>query len=352
VSATSKKFSFANSATDTIILVLPNPQISIVAPLYNETESFPRLISRLNAVMDNSSLTIEVVLVDDGSRDNTAVLMQQLALTDSRYQCVFLSRNYGHQIALTAGIASACGTEALFIIDGDLQDPPELLTEFYQKYQEGYDVVYAVRKKRKEIWFKRAAYSLFYRFMRSISYVDLPLDSGDFSLISRRVADVLNQMPEESRFIRGMRSWIGFRQIGVEYERDARLDGESKYSFSMLQRLAYNGIFNFSEYPVKIITRMGMITIGIALVYLIQTLIKRFIYHDVPQGFTALLFVIVLFSGVQLIALGLIGEYVLRIFFQAKGRPLYVIREVIREQQRQPLPGLFTSPPPVSQHTT
>lgn len=324
---------------------MANPQISIIAPLYNETDSFPRLVARLNAVMEASPLTIEVVLIDDGSRDNTAVLMQQLALTDSRYQCVFLSRNYGHQIALTAGIASACATEALFIIDGDLQDPPELLTEFYQKYQEGYDVVYAVRKKRKENWFKRIAYAAFYRFMRSISYIDMPLDSGDFSLISRRVADVLIQMPEESRFIRGMRSWIGFRQTGVEYERDARQAGESKYSFKMLQRLAYNGIFNFSEYPVKIITRMGMFTLGIAGLYLIQTLIKRFVYHDVPQGFTALLFVIILFSGVQLIALGLIGEYVLRIFFQAKGRPLYVVREVIRQQQRQPLQG-FTSPKP------
>ncbi|GAB4031335.1 glycosyltransferase family 2 protein [Spirosoma jeollabukense] len=287
--------------------------------------------------MDASPLAIEVVLIDDGSRDDTAALMQQLALTDVRYQCVFLSRNYGHQIALTAGIATACATEALFIIDGDLQDPPELLTEFYKKYKEGYDVVYAVRKKRKENWFKRTAYASFYRLMRSISYVDVPLDSGDFSLISRRVADVLNKMPEESRFIRGMRSWIGFRQIGVEYERDARLAGESKYSFKMLQRLAYNGIFNFSEYPIKIITRIGMVTIAVAVIYLIQTLIKRFVYHDVPQGFTALLFAIVLFSGLQLIALGLIGEYVLRIFFQAKGRPLYVIREVIRDKERQPL---------------
>lgn len=318
-------------------MTLPNPQISIVAPLYNETESFPRLVARLNAVMESSPLAIEVVLIDDGSRDDTAVLMQQVALTDSRYQCVFLSRNYGHQIALTAGIAAARGQEALFIIDGDLQDPPELLMEFYQKYQEGYDVVYAVRKKRKENWFKRTAYASFYRMMQSISYVDLPLDSGDFSLISRRVADVLNQMPEESRFIRGMRSWIGFRQTGYEYERDARIAGESKYSFKMLLQLAYNGIFNFSEYPVKVITRLGMLTIGVALVYLIQTLIKRFVYHDVPQGFTALLFVIVLFSGVQLIALGLIGEYVLRIFFQAKGRPLYVLRDIIRDGQRQPL---------------
>ena len=285
--------------------------------------------------MESTPLTIEVVLIDDGSRDHTPALMQQLALSDGRYHCVFLSRNYGHQMALTAGMAAARATEALFIIDGDLQDPPELLTEFYQKYKEGYDVVYAVRKKRKESFFKRLAYSAFYRFMRSISYVEIPLDSGDFSLISRRVADVLNQMPEESRFIRGMRSWIGFRQIGVEYERDARVAGEPKYSFKMLRKLAYNGIFNFSEYPIKLVTRLGMITMGISGLYLVQTLIKKYFYGDVPQGFTATLFVITLFSGVQLIALGMIGEYVLRIFFQTKGRPLYVVREVIRQQQRQ-----------------
>ena len=292
--------------------------------------------------MDASPLTIEVVLIDDGSRDSTAALMQQVALTDGRYQCVFLSRNYGHQIALTAGIAAACALQALFIIDGDLQDPPELLTDFYAKFREGYDVVYAVRIKRKENWFKRVAYSLFYQFMRSVSYVEIPLNSGDFSLISRRVADVLNQMPEESRFIRGMRSWVGFRQTGVEYERDARQAGVSKYSFRMLRKLAYNGVFNFSEYPIKLVTRLGMITFGVALLYLIQTLVKKYVYGDVPQGFTALLFVIVLFSGVQLMALGMIGEYVLRIFFQMKGRPLYVVRELIRRQERQLIAGANT----------
>lgn len=314
---------------------MSEPQISIVAPLYNESESFPHLVTRLNALMDTTPLTIEVVLIDDGSRDNTATLMQQLALADGRYHCVFLSRNYGHQIALTAGLAAAKGTEALFIIDGDLQDPPELLTQFYDKLNEGYDVVYAVRKKRKEGWFKKMAYFMFYRFMRSISYVDIPLDSGDFSMISRRVANVLNQMPEESRFIRGMRSWIGFRQVGLEYERDARVAGEPKYSFKMLRRLAYNGIFNFSEYPIKFVTRLGMFAILVALVYLIFNLVKKYYFGGVPQGFAALVFLITLFSGVQLIALGLIGEYVLRIFFQTKGRPLYVVREIIRQKERQ-----------------
>jgi len=313
---------------------LSEPQISIVAPLYNERESFPHLIPRLNALMDASPLSIEVVLIDDGSRDNTAELMQQVALADSRYHCVFLARNYGHQIALTAGMAAARGTEGLFIIDGDLQDPPELLPTFYEKLKEGYDVVYAIRKKRKEGFFKRTAYFLFYRFMRSISYVDIPLDSGDFSLISRRVATILKKMPEESRYIRGMRSWIGFRQIGVEYERDARAAGESKYSFKMLRNLAYNGIFNFSEYPIKFVSRLGLFSIGLALLYFVQTLVKKYLFGDVPEGFTATVFLIILFSGVQLIALGLIGEYVLRIFFQTKGRPLFVVREVIRRQER------------------
>lgn len=305
------------------------PQISIVAPLYNESESFPHLIERLTKLMDSLTVRVEVVLIDDGSRDNTALQMRQIALTDSRYHCVFLSRNHGHQLALTAGLANARGTEALFVIDGDLQDPPELLPDFYQKMQEGYDVVYAIRRKRKENIIKRTGYFLFYRLLKSISYVDIPLDSGDFALISRRVADVLNQMPEESRFLRGMRSWIGFKQTGFEYERSERVAGESKYTFKQLFRLAYNGIFNFSEFPISFMTRAGGISIAIALIYFVVVLAKKLFYADVIEGFTALLFVIILFSGVQLMALGIIGEYVLRIFFQSKGRPLFIVKESI-----------------------
>lgn len=199
--------------------------------------------------------------------------------------------------------------------------------------QNGYDVVYVVRRKRKEGVLKRFAYSTFYRILKNISYVDIPLDSGDFSMVSRRVVDIMNKMPEESRFLRGMRSWIGFKQIGVEYERSERVAGVPKYSFKMLRRLAYNGIFNFSEFPVKFIIRTGAFAIGIALLYLIQTLVKKYVFGTVPQGFTALLFVIILFSGIQLMALGIIGEYVLRVFFQVKGRPLFVVREEICEQR-------------------
>ncbi len=313
---------------------MPNiPQISIVAPLYNESESLPHLVKRLNALMDSSNLSIEIVLIDDGSRDNTATQMQQIALTDTRYHCVFLSRNHGHPLALTAGIAAARGTEALMVIDGDLQDPPELLTDFYKLYQDGYDVVYAVRRKRKENIIKRTAYFLFYRLLKSISYIDMPLDSGDFALISRRVADVMNKMPEESRYLRGMRTWIGFKQIGFEYERSERMAGESKYSFKQLFNLAYNGIFNFSEFPIKFMTRMGAVSICVALAYFAIVVIKKLFYADVIEGFTSLLFVVILFSGVQLIALGILGEYILRIFFQSKDRPLFIVKEKIVDGQ-------------------
>ena len=306
------------------------PQVSIVIPLYNESEVLPHLVERINKLVNSSPLKIEVVLVDDGSRDNTAEQIQQLSLNDDRYQCVILARNYGHQLALSAGLAAATATEAIMIIDGDLQDPPELLTPFYELYKQGNDVVYAVRKKRKESALKKISYYVFYRILRSISYIEIPLDSGDFSLVSRRIVDVLNKMPEESRYIRGMRTWIGFKQIGYEYDRDERMAGDSKYSFKKLFKLAYNGIFNFSEFPVKLITNLGFISISVSLIYLAYSILKKYLYPEsVPSGFTALLFAIILFSGVQLISLGIIGEYVLRIFFQVKGRPLYIVRKRI-----------------------
>jgi polyisoprenyl-phosphate glycosyltransferase len=312
---------------------LNNPQISIVAPLYNESETFPHLIKRLNEVMDASNLKIEIVLIDDGSRDNTALQMQAIALADERYHCIFLARNHGHQLALTAGLAHARGTEGVMVIDGDLQDPPELLNEFYPYLQQGNDVIYAVRKKRKEGFLKRSAYFLFYRILKSISYIDIPLDSGDFAMMSRRVVNIMNKMPEESRYLRGMRTWIGFKQIGVEYERSERQAGESKYSFSMLFKLAYNGIFNFSEFPIKFVSRLGVLAILVAFVYLISVLIKKFFFQEVIEGFTSLLFIIILFSGVQLLALGVIGEYVLRVFFQSKNRPLFIVKETIVDKE-------------------
>ncbi len=307
--------------------------VSILAPLYNEQESFPALVSRLDKLMDSMDIRIEVVLVDDGSKDATAAMMAEKALNDNRYQAVFLSRNHGHQLALTAGLTRARGKEGIFVIDGDLQDPPELLHDFYAKYKEGYDVVYAVRKKRKENVFKRSAYYLFYRILNQISYIDIPLDSGDFSFVSRRIVDILNAMPEESRYLRGMRTWIGFKQIGLEYERNERVAGESKYSLMVLLKLAKNGIFNFSEFPIRFITRLGGIITMLSILYLVYTIIQKIIFNNVPQGFTALLIAIILFSGVQLLSIGVIGEYILRIFFQVKERPLFIIKNTIKDKE-------------------
>lgn len=305
------------------------PLISIVIPLYNEEEIFPKLIARLNALLDSLTQEIEVVLVNDGSKDATASLMHALALTNKCYSAVFLSRNYGHQIAVSAGISVAKGSEAVFVIDGDLQDPPELLSDFYDKMKEGYDVVYGIRKKRKEGIIKKAAYFAFYRILNAISYIQLPIDSGDFCIMSRRVVDIIKTMPEESRYIRGMRTWVGFNQTGLEYERAERAAGEPKYDFKMLFQLAYNGIFNFSEYPIKLVSRLGLFGITISLVYLIYSIIGRLFTDDVPVGFTGLLFMIIFLGGLQLLSIGILGEYIIRIFFQVKQRPLFLIEKKI-----------------------
>jgi polyisoprenyl-phosphate glycosyltransferase len=312
-----------------------SPQINIVIPLYNESLVFQSLIDRIKLLMANNKLSIEVILIDDGSSDNTADLMTKLSKEDKRFQSVILSRNFGHQIALTAGMNYINASEAVFIIDGDLQDPPELLNDFYAKIKEGYDVVYAVRKKRKEHFFKRTAYKMFYKILKTISYIDIPLDSGDFSLVSVKVINQLNNMPEESRFIRGMRSWVGFKQIGLEYERAEREEGESKYTFGKLLKLALNGIFNFSEFPIKAITSLGIVTIFISMSYLLYTLYMKLMYDNIPPGFTSIVFLIILFGGINLLAIGVIGEYILRIFFQVKSRPLFIVKQHIKDQTIQ-----------------
>lgn len=306
------------------------PQVNIVVPLFNEEEVFNQLVQRLKDLMDSSQLSISVLMVDDGSRDSTPQLMENLSVSDSRFTSVFLSRNFGHQLALSAVLSCVDATEVVFIIDGDLQDPPELLEEFYGYYKNGYEVVYAIRTKRKESFIKKIGYNSFYKILKRISYIEIPLDSGDFSLVSRRVVDELNKMKEESRFIRGMRSWVGFKQIGVAYERENRQAGDSKYPFIKLLKLGLNGIFNFSEFPVKLISTLGILTIMVSLLYLTHTIIKQLFFGVVPEGFTGIIFVVSLFGGVQLLSIGILGEYILRIFFQVKERPLFVIEKQIK----------------------
>ena len=309
--------------------------ISIVVPLYNEEKVFASLSDRLVSVIDMVPFECEVILVNDGSSDGTALLIEDLCRRDNRFTGVLLSRNFGHQIAVTAGLAHVRGKKGAMIIDGDLQDPPELVSDFYQLLEEGYDVIYAVRQKRKEGLLKRLAYWSYYRLLKRISKLRIPLDSGDFSMLSRRVVDHMNAMPEHSRYLRGMRSWIGFRQKAFLYNRDERQAGETKYSWKKLFELAFNGIFNFSDFPVRLITRMGFFTILLALGYLVYIFIRKIFYGDVPQGFTTLIVAITLFSGVQLLSLGLIGEYVLRIYNQVRNRPLYIIDKVVRDGLEQ-----------------
>jgi dolichol-phosphate mannosyltransferase len=305
--------------------------ISIIVPLYNEQAVFDNLIERLVNVIDTTLFSCEVILIDDGSTDNTRQLVEKICEKDSRFTGILLSRNHGHQLAVSAGLANVRGQKGAMIIDGDLQDPPELVKEFYELLVNGYDVIYAIRKNRKESFLKKVAYSTYYRLQKKISSFNIPIDSGDFSMLSRRVVDNMNNMPEQSRYLRGMRAWVGFKQIGYEYDRDQRHAGETKYSWNKLFELAFNGIFNFSDFPVKFITRMGFITVVFSLIYFGYNIYRKLFYNDVPQGFTATILAIILFSGVQLISLGLIGEYVLRIYNQVRNRPLFIIEKIIQE---------------------
>lgn len=305
--------------------------ISIIVPLYNEEQVFNLLIERLDSVMSSCDFKCEVILVNDGSSDTTDVLIEQLSNKDGRFTGVLLSRNHGHQIAVSAGLAYARGKKGAMVIDGDLQDPPELITDFYKLLNDGYDVIYAIRKNRKENFLKKLAYKSYYRLQKRISKFNIPIDSGDFSMLSRRVVDTIVGMPEQSRYLRGMRAWVGFKQIGYQYDRDERIAGETKYSWRKLFELAFNGIFNFSDFPVRLITRLGFMTVVFSLIYFSYNVYRKVFYNDVPQGFTATILAIILFSGVQLISLGIIGEYVLRIYDQVRNRPLFVINKIVQD---------------------
>lgn len=305
-------------------------KVTILIPLYNETEVFPELVERLQLVIKSSDIKVDILFVDDGSTDGTSNQIEAYISGNENYSAIFLSRNFGHSVAITAGLNEIKNTaDAVYLIDGDLQDPPELLDIFLNKMKEGYDVVYGIRKKRKENFVKRSCYYIYYRLLKHFSKIIMPLDSGDFSLISKRVVMQLNGMKEESRYVRGMRTWVGFNQIGIAYDRDPRASGTPKYSFRSLFKLAFNGIFNFTEIPIRFIGFIGLMSVIFSAFYLLITLYKKLFFGAVPDGFTTLIFAIVLFSGVQLLSLSIIGEYVLRIFFQVKERPIFIIKTKI-----------------------
>jgi len=304
---------------------------SIVAPIYNEIDNIPELYRRVKEVMDSTGEAWELVLVDDGSTDGSTDKIRELAEQDKAVRPVIFARNFGHQIAITAGWDYARG-EAVIIIDADLQDPPEMILELAKKWKEGYEVVYAVRAEREgESWFKIWTASLFYRLIYLITDVKIPLDTGDFRLMDRKVVDVLKTMRERHRFPRGMSAWVGFKQIGVEYKRAARYAGETKYPFKKMFRLALNAITGFSYFPLQVATYIGFVAAGLAILAIPIVIYMRMTGSQAFFGQATTLISVLFLGGVQLISLGILGEYIGRLYDEAKGRPLYIVREAPEE---------------------
>lgn len=303
-------------------------RLSVAIPLHNEAAVLPELLRRTRMVLDElAGGPHEIVFVDDGSTDATFAILEEASRLDPRISAISLSRNFGHQAALSAALDYVTG-DAAVVMDGDLQDVPEFIPEFVARYDQGYDVVYAQRILRKEPMALRLCYFVFYRLMAMLSDIQLPLDSGDFGLMSRRVIDELRRMPEHHRYLRGMRGWVGFRQMGLPVERGPRFSGESKYSLMRLAKLAADGIFAFSIVPIRAAALLGAVAIILSALYSIYALYAKFVLHQSPQGFTALIVAIAFLSGLILFFLGVIGEYVGRIYEETKARPLYIVGRI------------------------
>ena len=300
---------------------------SIIAPIYNEIDNLPELVRRVKEVMEASGEPWELILVDDGSTDGSTDKIRELAQKDKTVRCVIFARNFGHQVAITAGWDYARG-DAVIIIDADLQDPPETILELAKKWKEGYEVVYAVRGEREgESWFKKFTAAMFYRIIYSITDVKIPVDTGDFRLMDRKVVDVLKKMKERHRFPRGMSAWVGFRQIGVTYKRAARVAGVTKYPFRKMLKLALNAITGFSYFPLQVATYFGFFSAGISILAIPIVVYMRIMGSGAFFGQATTLIAVLFLGGVQLISLGILGEYIGRLYDEAKGRPLYIVRD-------------------------
>ena len=305
------------------------PKYSLVITVYNEEKTLPELYRRISELMDRLDDQAELILVNDGSKDRSLQLLRDLHERDPRVCYLSLARNFGHQIAVTAGLNYVRG-EVIVILDADLQDPPELIPDMVEKWRQGYHVVYAKRTQRqKESWFKRFTAYVFYRLLKQLADVDIPTDTGDFCLMDRQVVDVLNSMPERDRYIRGMRSWIGFQQTAVYFERHPRFAGEVKYTFSKSLSLAINGLVSFSKVPLRISTYVGLLAAVAAIFMGLLVIYWRIFVPQSPlTGFTIILVAIFFLGAVQLVSIGILGEYIGRIYEEVKGRPLYTLSEV------------------------
>lgn len=324
---------------------MSEPVYSIIAPIFNERENLLELYQRVKEVMEQSGETWELLLIDDGCTDGSTQIIRDLGAQDERVRPIIFARNFGHQIAVSAGLDYSRG-QAVVIIDSDLQDPPEVILDLIAKWREGYEVVYAVRAEREgESWFKLFTASLFYRLIFRITDIDIPLDTGDFRLIDRQVVNVLKQMRERHRFLRGMSSWVGFKQVGVPYRRAARHAGETKYPFRKMLRLAINAVTSFSYFPLQLATYMGFISAGISTLAIPVVIITRLTGAQAFFGQATTLIAVLFLGGVQLISLGILGEYIGRLYDEAKGRPLYIVR-----QEKMPLAQNQLSTPPDEVH--
>lgn len=312
---------------------MPKPVYTIIAPIYNEIENIPHLYARVSEVMEQTGQPWELVLVDDGSKDGSTDALRELGKKDERVRPVIFARNFGHQIAVSAGMDYARG-DAIVVIDADLQDPPEVILELIEKWKEGYQVVYAVRSEREgESWFKLTTASLFYKFIQKITDVDIPLNTGDFRLLDRKVLNVMNSMPERNRFLRGMSSWAGFKQIGVEYKRHARFAGETHYPLKKMIKLAMNAITGFSYWPLQMLTKGGAALVILSLLLLVLYIILALLGKVALTYSLATWLTLIFLAGVLLIGMGILGEYLGRIYDEAKGRPLYIVAEAPDEDQ-------------------
>lgn len=305
------------------------PKYSYIIPLYNEEETIPEMYLRVSAVMDRMDGSVELVLINDGSRDRSLQMIRDLHQKDQRICYLSFARNFGHQIAVTAGLNFVRG-QVIVILDADLQDPPELIPDMVEKWRQGYQVVYAQRtQRRKEGWFKRFTAYAFYRLLKNLADVDIPTDTGDFCLMDRQVVDVLNAMPERNRYIRGLRSWIGFQQTAIRFERDPRFAGEVKYTFRKSFALAINGLVSFSTVPLRLSTYVGLLAAVAAILMALLVLYWRIVDPTSPlTGFATILIAIFFLGAVQLVSIGILGEYVGRIYEEVKNRPIYTLAEV------------------------
>ena len=304
---------------------------SIVVPLYNEQDVVPELCQRLRTAVARLHGPAEIIFVDDGSTDGTLGILKALQFEDKTIRVVSLSRNFGHQAAVSAGLCHAEG-DAVAVLDGDLQDPPELLPEFFGKLEEGWDVAYGVRRRRQGGISKRLAYFVFYRLLHRLADIDIPLDAGDFCAMRRRIVDHLNRLPETDRFVRGLRAWVGFRQTGIPYERDRRRAGIPKYTLAKLVQLSLDGLLSFSYAPLRWLAVVGFVLCTVSFVGILIVL-YRYLFTPYVPGYTSLAILVLFFGGAQFLTGGLVGEYVGRTAQQVKGRPLYVVDELIGFQE-------------------